>query len=112
MNVYEEAHNLARAIKESNEFKEYDRLKTSVESDEQLNQMLQEFQSLQLRFQTAQLSGESMDPELMNRIQQMSAMLMTKPAAAEYLQAAMRFTVMMNDVMQILAEAAKLNIPL
>lgn len=37
MNVYEEAHNLARAIKESNEFKEFDRLKKEVDQDPQLS---------------------------------------------------------------------------
>ena len=40
MNVYEEAHNLARAIKESNEFKEFDRLKKEVDQDPQLSAML------------------------------------------------------------------------
>ena len=31
MNVYDEAHNLARAIKESGEFKEFDRMRKELE---------------------------------------------------------------------------------
>ena len=33
MNVYDEAHGLARAIKESNEFKEFDKMRHAIEQD-------------------------------------------------------------------------------
>ena len=56
MNVYEEAHNLARAIKESNEFKEFDRLKKEVDQDPQLSATLKDLQMKQIQLQTKQMA--------------------------------------------------------
>ena len=49
MNVYDEAHNLARAIKESNEFKEFDRMRHEIEQDEEASKMIGELQQLQVQ---------------------------------------------------------------
>lgn len=105
MNVYEEAHNLSRAIKDSNEFKEFDSLRKEIEADETMNQMIQEYHRVQLEMQTAQMSGQQMDPNAMSRLQSVYGMLMTKPKAAEFLQAEVRFSIMMKDVYEILADA-------
>ena len=109
MNVYEEAHNLARAIKDSNEFKEFDTLRKEVEKDEQLSSMLKDFQTKQLQIQPKQMSGDGVDQELMGQLQSMYAMLAAKPQAAQYLQAQMRFSIMMKDVSEILADAMNLK---
>ena len=42
MNVYDEAHSLAQAIKESGEFKEFDRLRKLVDEDKEISDMLKE----------------------------------------------------------------------
>ena len=99
MNVYEEAHNLARAIKESNEFKEFDRLKKEVDQDPQLSAMLKDLQMKQIQLQTKQ----------MGQIQSMVTMLTAKPQAAQYLQAEARFSIMMKDVSEILADAINIK---
>jgi cell fate (sporulation/competence/biofilm development) regulator YlbF (YheA/YmcA/DUF963 family) len=109
MNVYEEAHDLARAIKESNEFKEFDALRQEVEKDEQLSSMLKDFQMKQIQLQTQQMSGEAMDPSMMGQVQSLYAMLAAKPQAAQYLQAQARFSIMMKDVTEILADAMNLK---
>ena len=57
MNVYDEAHSLAKAIKESNEFKEFDRMRHEIEKDADANAMIGELQKLQLELQTAQMTG-------------------------------------------------------
>ena len=105
MNVYDEAHNLAKAIKESNEFREFDRMRIQVESDEDVSKMLGEFQQLQVELQAAQMQGQQPDEAVMQRVQSLSAMLMTKPLAAQFLQTQAAFTVMMNDVFGIIGEA-------
>ena len=58
MNVYDEAHSLAKAIKESNEFKEFDRMRVQIESDEEVSKMLGEMQQLQVALQAAQMQGQ------------------------------------------------------
>ena len=105
MNVYDEAHSLARAIKESNEFKEFDRIRKEVDNDKECSDMLKELTELQVQLQTAQLAGQQPDKDMFARFQSLSTMVMTKPLAAQYMQAQGTFMVMINDVFGIIGEA-------
>ena len=107
MNVYDEAHSLAKAIKESNEFKEFDRIRNEVDSDKETSDMLKELTELQVQLQTTQLTGQQPDKDVFARFQSLSAMVMTKPLAAQYLQAQMAIATMMNDVFGIVGEAIR-----
>ena len=109
MNVYDEAHGLARAIKESNEFKEFDRMRKEVEQDADVSQMLGELQKHQIELQTAQMTGNQPDADMMSRMQSLSTMLATKPLAAKFMQTEAAFSVMMNDVFRIIGEAVGLQ---
>ena len=109
MNVYDEAHGLARALKESNEFKEFDRMRKEVEQDADVSQMLGELQKLQIELQTAQMTGNQPDADMMSRMQSLSTMLATKPLAAKFMQTEAAFSVMMNDVFRIIGEAVGLQ---
>lgn len=109
MNVYDEAHGLARAIKESNEFKEFDRMRKEVEQDADVSQMLGELQKLQIELQTAQMTGNQPDADMMSRMQSLSTMLAAKPLAAKFMQTEAAFSVMMNDVFRIIGEAVGLQ---
>lgn len=105
MNVYDEAHNLARAIKESNEFREFDKMKKAVDADKETADMLKELTDLQMQLQAAQLSGQQPDRDVFARFQSLSTMAATKPLAAQYLQAQYAMATMMNDVFAIVGEA-------
>ena len=107
MNVYDEAHSLAKAIKESNEFKEFDRIRKEVDKDKECSDMLKELTELQVQLQTTQLTGQQPDKDVFARFQCLSAMVMTKPLAAQYLQAQMAIATMMNDVFGIVGEAIR-----
>ena len=107
MNVYDEAHSLAKAIKESNEFKEFDRIRKEVDKDRECSEMLKELTELQVQLQTAQLTGQQPDKDTFARFQSLSTMVMTKPLAAQYMQAQMAIATMMNDVFGIVGESIK-----
>lgn len=109
MNVYNEAHNLAKAIKECEEFKVYTQLKTRINQNPELASALSDFQAQQMQAQFKKMSGEEMDMETMGKIQELYGILMRDPIAAEYMQAEMRFSLMMNDVYKILGEAMGVN---
>lgn len=104
MNVYEEAHNLARSIRESNEYKDFAQKKKEIDEDPDTSNMITELHTLQVQLQAKQMTGEQPDPEMMQRVQSLYAMVMTKPKAADYLQAEVRFGIMVKDVYEILAE--------
>ena len=109
MNVYDEAHGLARALKESNEFKEFDRMRKEVEQDPDVSKMIGELQTLQIQLQTAQMTGNQPDADTVSRMQSLSTMLATKPLAAKFMQTEAAFSVMMNDVFRIIGEAVGLQ---
>lgn len=104
MNVYEEAHSLERAIKESEEYKEFKRLKEKIDAEESLEKMMEDFHSKQLELQTKQMMGQEVTSEMMQSVQDLYQIIAKDPVAAEYLQAEMRFSVMMQDVYKILGE--------
>ena len=109
MNVYDQAHSLAQAIRECEEFKQYDEQRKVLENNPQLNDAISDFMKKQFEMQAAQMTGQGMDPDLMQQIQQLSAILMQDPSAAQYLQCQMRFSMMMADVYKIISEVADLG---
>lgn len=104
MNVYEEAHSLERAIKESEEYKQFKLLKDKIDGNENLKKMMEDFHGKQLELQAKQMMGEEVNSEMMQSVQNLYQIIAKDPVAAEYLQAEMRFSVMMQDVYKILGE--------
>ena len=109
MNVYDQAHSLAQAIRESEEFKQYDQYKKIVKENPQLDQSLKDLMKKQMEMQAAQMMGQEVTQEAFQQIQQLSAILMQDPTATQYLQCQMRFSMMMADVYKIIGETADLG---
>ena len=109
MNVYDQAHSLAAAVKASEEFKQYDAVKKQVDANPELKEAISDFMKRQMELQMAQMTGQQMGPEVMQQLQQLSAVLMQDPTAAQYLQCQMRFSMMMADVYKIIADVADLG---
>ena len=105
MNVYEEAHNLAKAIRESEEFKQFDTMQKLIDSDPKVSAQVKDLTERQLKLQARQMSGENVQSDLMQLSQEMSAIMMQIPAVAQYMQNTMRFSLMMNDVYKIITDA-------
>ena len=109
MNVHDEAHNLARAIKESAEYKQYAELKETASQNDELTAMLNDFQAKQFEIQAKQMMGEELGSDLMEQIQSLYQILMRDPLASQYVQAEMRFSLLVNDVYTILGEVIKFD---
>ena len=58
MNVYEEAHKLSQAIKESNEYKEFVEVKKDVEANPELKEIVDELLKVQSSLQRKLMSGD------------------------------------------------------
>ena len=108
MNVYEEAHALERAIKESEEYKQYKATKDKIDANEDLKKMMDDFHQKQLEVQTKAMMGEELTDEMQQSVQNLYQIGAADPLAAEYLQCEMRFQVMMQDVFNILGDTIKL----
>jgi cell fate (sporulation/competence/biofilm development) regulator YlbF (YheA/YmcA/DUF963 family) len=107
MNVYDNAHSLARSIKESQEYKEYARLKAEVSENPELSEMLNDFQQYELQAQ--QMMGQDFAPGMMEQIQELLQIIMRDPKAAQYIQAQMIFSKLIADIYGILGEVIKFD---
>lgn len=107
MNVYDHAHQLAKALKESPEFKLYNSLKQEISKDESLKNMLDDFQQKQMEIQTQQMFGNEVEQDKMQQIQELYQIIIKDPKAGEYLQAEMVLSKMMADIYGILGEVIK-----
>ena len=109
MNVYDNAHSLAKAIKESPEYKEYIRLKQEVSQNEDLKNMLGDFQQKQIEIQTQQMIGTEPEGGMIEQIQSLYQIIIRDPKAAEYMQAEMVFTRMISEIYSILGEVIRVE---
>ncbi len=109
MNPHDIAHELAKAIKESDQYKEYMRMKDEVGTNPELTEMVNDFQEKQFELQKMQMSGQELGPDMMQQVQNLYGILMKDPLAAQYVQAEVQFSLMVNDVYTIIADAVKTN---
>ena len=97
MNVYDCAHQLARALKESSEIQERDRLQAIAEADETNKTLLKEYKRLQVQLQMQSVGGQS-DPDAVSRFQQIASLLAMNSDVMAYLMSEMRVQQMMAIV--------------
>ena len=110
MNPYDQAHALAKALRESEEYREYSRLKETAYEDATNKALLDEYKKLQFRLQAKMASGESMPQDDMQRLQQIGTLLQFNPDVAAFLMAEFRFQRMLTDIFKILADVAGVDL--
>ncbi len=110
MNPYDQAHALARALKESEEYREYMRLKETAYDDGTNKALLDEYKKLQFRLQAKMAAGETMPEEDFQRLQQIGTLLQFNPDVSAYLMAEFRFQRMLSDIFKILADVAGVDL--
>ena len=107
MNVYDQAHALARALKEAPEYTAYMELKEEVSQNEELSQMLNDFQAKQFQIQAQQMMGGAGGGEMGEQMQSLYQILAKDPLAVRYLQAEFAFTKVVADIYGILGEVIR-----
>ena len=110
MNVYDQANFLARALKESEEFREFQRLKKIAYEDATNAALLDEYKKLQFRMQAKMASGETLPEDDMQRLTQIGTLLQFNPDVNAYLMAEFRFQKMLSDIFKILADVANIDL--
>ena len=109
MNVYDQANFLARALKESEEFREFQRLKKIAYEDATNAALLDEYKKLQFRMQAKMASGETLPEDDMQRLTQIGTLLQLNQDAGAYLLAEFRYHKLLADVFRILSDASGIS---
>ena len=107
MNVYDTANRLAYEIQESDEYKQYKKLKDSVMSNNEAKGKIEEFEKLRYDVQLMDYTGEKKDEEKTKKLEDMYRMLVEDKQIKEYFDLEAKFNVMIADVNKIIAEAIR-----
>ena len=110
MNPYDQAHALARTIRESEEYREMNRLKEIARQDETNRALLDEYKRLQFRVQAKAAAGETMPEADFQRLQQIGTLLQFNSDVSAYLLAEFRFQRMLSEIFKILADTAGVDL--
>lgn len=105
MNVYDCGNDLAKAIRESYEFKKLKETKAGL--DPQGKELTDKFLRLNMEAQMAQAQGKEPEKSVTEEIQSIYKVLALNSAAMEYLNSFMRFNMMMNDIMKNIETVVK-----
>ena len=112
MNVYDEANSLAKALKESNEYKNFLTAKEKLEKDPVKFDMAKDYMKKQMEAQSMQMMGQELTEEQINTYNTLANTIMGIPEIAEFFQTQMYFSVIFQDITDIIAKAVDLDMVL
>lgn len=107
MLVYDKAHELSRAIKESKEYLEYKELKDKIFLSKELKDKIEEFEKIRYEVQILTVKGNEQNAEKMQKLQELYKILIDNKEVKEFFDKEVIFNVMLADVNKIIAEAVK-----
>ena len=107
MNFYDKVHNLVRELKDTPEYKNYIMLKEKVKKDDELCTKVKEFKEAQRKEQMKYISGDKMDDNTKQELQQKYSLIIQSPLAVEFFQAEIKLDVLLADMQKILGEGLK-----
>jgi len=107
MNPYDAAHALARALRESAEFKEMKEAQAELKADQTAYKMLLDFRKEQLNLQKQVLSGIEVSKEQEEKVDRLSQIVNMNTTAGRFMQAEYRAAVLLQDIQKIIGEAAE-----
>ena len=106
------ADTLVNALRECEEYQEYQALKKLVMGDETNRALLKEYQRAQTSLQMAAMAGKEPDGETVQRFSSLSSLLYMNEEASRYLLAQMRLQKLTAEVLQQLTQAAGIEMEL
>lgn len=106
MNPYDAAHILAKALRESSEFKGYKEAQELLAKDSTARDMLVDFRKEQFRLEKQQLAGLEVAPKQQEKLNKLYEVLNLNLTVKRFMDAEFRFSRLLADVQKIISEAA------
>lgn len=107
--VYDTAKLLASEMKNSVEYREYEKAKARALENNTTRTLIDEYNKLQIRSQAALISGDK-ENESLKKLQKVGELLQFDADASAYLMAEFRLKRMLGDVYKILADAVEIDL--
>ena len=107
MNFYDVANDLAKAMRESHEYKKMKEASAKLNEDATAKKMVKEFIQLNQEAQIAQLSKKEVPAEMNEKIKKLHEVISLNYDAVQYLNAFVRFQMMLSDVTNNIQDVVK-----
>lgn len=105
MNIYDKAHDLAKAMKESKEVEEIRSAMKLIEADTESKQMLDNFRSRQMELQQRIMSGDMPPQEEMEQMEKQFEVLNLNLNIRRLFDAERRLSTIIEDVNKIISDS-------
>jgi cell fate (sporulation/competence/biofilm development) regulator YlbF (YheA/YmcA/DUF963 family) len=105
VNIYDYAHNLARALKECPENQAFQAAREKIKAKPAVQNMIADLQRKRLELQAQAMEGKEPSKQQQEALERLFGIAQQDPDAREFLMAEQRFMVIMNDINKIIAEA-------
>lgn len=105
MNIYDTANQLAKEIRESEEYVTYKIAKEAINLNYELKEKLEEFEKARYEAQITALQTGKDDEQKLRKVQELYGQLIQNQEASKYFDAEVRFNVMIADINKIIAES-------
>ncbi|MDY8045351.1 YlbF family regulator [Paenibacillus polymyxa] len=105
MNIYDKAHDLAKALKESKEVDEITSAMKLIETDPEAKKMLDDFRERQMEVQQRMMSGDMPAQEEMEKMEKLFEVLSLNLNIRRLFDAERRLSVIIEDVNKIIADS-------
>lgn len=111
VNAYDHAHSLARALKESQEYRAFQAAKERIKGKAAAEKMIADFHKRQMDLQAQVLQGKELTQEQREGFEKLYAVLSQDVDIKEYLIAEQRLGTLLGDVYKIIGEAVDVDLP-
>lgn len=105
MNTYDEAHALAKVIRECDEMKRLTQAAEKIKSNADAGKMVKEYIMAQMKSDYAKLAGQETDEQEYRHLQELALLISNNSDAQEYLQAFIRWNQVAADIQKIISDA-------
>jgi len=104
-NVYDITRDLVLSLKECDQYKNYKIAKAKVDSNESLSKIINDFSAKSMELQTYQMTGQEPDPTVIEEYGKLYSVVMSDPAAAEFMNAQLALSQILTDIYGMIGAA-------
>lgn len=105
---YDKAYELARDLKSSEEYKEYQKAKQALTGNDSALSILREYRRKQLDYEMTVMSGAALDPKKKEELDKLADLVNMHGAVKRFIDAEQRVLLVMSDIQRILTDAMNL----
>ncbi|WCF06908.1 YlbF family regulator [Paenibacillus thiaminolyticus] len=105
MSVYDQAHELARALQQSDEAKAVETAMKAIEADADSKRMLDDFRLRQIEMQQKMMTGEMPEQSELDKMEKLYEVISMNSEIAQLFEAERRLAVVIQDVNKIVSDA-------